>query len=150
MEQSSSYDESTVMHQFDRKCKLALNGEVIDYERNMAYRRSHEIMFSELSEKEMDSFSVTDEYGLENFSFQVGGYDVQVKYALLAEALNVLTVRKTEGILLSYFMEMSDADIARKLHLVRSTVHEHRTLSLELLKIILEDNKYDNYRKKRR
>ena len=24
MEQSSSYDEKTVMHQFDRKCKLAL------------------------------------------------------------------------------------------------------------------------------
>lgn len=122
---------------------------VIDYERNMAYRRSLEIMFSELSEKEMDSFSVTDEYGLENFSFQVGGYDVQVKDALLAEALNVLTERKREVILLSYFMEMSDADIARKLHLVRSTVHEHRTRSLELLKIILEDNKYDHYRKNR-
>ena len=32
MEQSSSYDEKTVMHQFDRKCKLALKGEIVDYE----------------------------------------------------------------------------------------------------------------------
>ena len=62
MEQSSSYDESTVMHQFDRKCKLALNGEVIDYERHMAYLRNHEVMLSELSEKEMDSFSVVSVY----------------------------------------------------------------------------------------
>ena len=31
MEQSSSYDEKTVMHQFDRKCKLALKGEIVDY-----------------------------------------------------------------------------------------------------------------------
>ena len=26
MEQSSSYDEQTIQHQFDRKCKLALQG----------------------------------------------------------------------------------------------------------------------------
>ena len=51
MEQSSSsdYDELTVMHQFDRKCKLALDGEVADYEKHMAYLQEHEIMFSELS-----------------------------------------------------------------------------------------------------
>lgn len=150
MGQSSSYDEMTIMYQFDRKCKLALNGEVIDYERHMAYLRSHEVMFSELSEKEMSSFSMMDEYELENYSFQVSGYDVQVKDALLAEALNMLTERKREVILLSYFMEMSDADIARKLHLVKSTVYEHRTRSIELLKIILEDNKYGHCRKKQK
>ena len=38
-------------------------------------------------------------------------------------------------------MEMSDAAIARKMNLVRSTVHEHRTRSLELLKQIMEENK---------
>lgn len=64
-----------------------------------------------------------------------------MKGALLAEALNALTDRKREVILLSYFMEMSDAAIARKMNLVRSTVHEHRTRSLELLKQIMEENK---------
>ena len=39
---------------------------------------------------------------------------------------------------LSYFMEMSDADIAREMNLVRSTIHEHRTRSLEILKKIME------------
>ena len=53
MEQSSSYDEKTVMHQFDRKCKLALKGEIVDYERHLAYLRKHETLFSELSEQEM-------------------------------------------------------------------------------------------------
>ena len=55
MEQSSSYDEKTVMHQFDRKCKLALKGEIVDYERHLAYLRKHETLFSELSEQEMES-----------------------------------------------------------------------------------------------
>ena len=62
MEQSSSYDEKTVMHQFDRKCKLALKGEIVDYERHLAYLRKHETLFSELSEQEMESLSIFDEY----------------------------------------------------------------------------------------
>ena len=51
---------------------------------------------------------------------------------------------------MSYFMEMNDAYIARKLNLVRSTVHEHRTRSLEILKIMLEENAGENGRKKRK
>ena len=104
MEQSSSYDELTVMHQFDRKCKLALEGERIDYERHIMYRRKHEILFSEMSEKESCSLSVMDEYELEKYCFQTCGYDVEVKDVLLAEALKTLTERKRDVILLSYFM----------------------------------------------
>ena len=48
MEQSSSYNKETIQHQFDRKCKLALKGEKIDYERQLSYRREHEILFCEL------------------------------------------------------------------------------------------------------
>ena len=40
--------------------------------------------------------------------------------------------------LLSYFMDMSDAEIAREMNLVRSTIHEHRKRSLEQMKKILE------------
>ena len=141
MEQSSSYDETTVRHQFDRKCKLALDGEVVDYDRHMDYRRKHEILFSELSECQTGKLSVVDEYNETSYFFKTCEYDVKVKSSLLAEALNALTDRKREVILLSYFMEMSDAAIARKMNLVRSTVHEHRTRSLELLKQIMEENK---------
>lgn len=54
---------------------------------------------------------------------------------------DIFLIRKKRRALLSYFMEMSDAAIARKMNLVRSTVHEHRTRSLELLKQIMEENK---------
>ena len=33
MQQSSSYDELTIMHRFGRLCHLALKGETIDYSR---------------------------------------------------------------------------------------------------------------------
>jgi len=138
MEQSSSCKESTIRHQFDWICKLALKGEVANHHKHLAYRQKHEVTLSELSKKELSKLFTMDEYSVENYCFQVLGYDVEVKDALIAEALQTLTEKKRNVILLSYFMEMSDAEIAREMNLVRSTIHEHRKRSLELLKNIME------------
>ena len=138
MEQSSSWEEWTVRHQFDRLCKLALKGEVIDYQRHMDYRQKHEMMLSELPMKEWSKLFTMDEYEFDSYRFQVLGYDVEVKDTLIAEALQSLTEKKRNVILLSYFLDMSDAEIAREMNLVRSTIHEHRKRSLELLKNIME------------
>lgn len=137
MEQSSSF-ETRISHQFDRICQLALKGEAASYYKYMDYRRKHEMSFSELSEKEMSKLFTMDEYESEYHQFQVLGYDIEVKDTLIAEALKNLSEKKRNVILLSYFMEMSDADIAREMNLVRSTVHEHRTRSLEILRKIME------------
>ena len=140
MRKSSSYDEMAVRKQFDRICKLALKGEVIDYRRYIAYRQKHEVMLSELSEKDMGRLFTVDDYGVENQWFQVLGYDIEVKDMLIAEALQALSEKKRDVVLLSYFMDMSDAEIGRALNLVRSTVYEHRKRSLELMKNIMEEH----------
>lgn len=137
MEKSSSYDGITNMHQFDCICRMALRGEAVNYYRHMDYRRKHEICLSELSEKELSRLFTMDQYEVENYQFRVLDYDIEVKDALIAEALQILTEKKRNVILLSYFMGMSDAEIAREMHLVRSTIHEHRTRSLEMLKKIM-------------
>lgn len=123
MGQPSSKDEMTIRHQFDRLCQMALKGEAVNYYKHMDYRRKHEVAFSELSEKELSKLFTMDEYGTEYHHFEVHGYDIEVKNTLIAEALKELTERKRNVILLSYFMEMSDADIAREMNLVRSTIH---------------------------
>lgn len=138
MEQPSFEDEMTIRHRFDRLCQMAIKGEAINYYKHMDYRRKYEVTFSELSEKELSQFFTMDEYDVENYRFQVLGYDIEVKDALIAEALQSLSERKRDVILLSYFMDMSDAEIAREMKLVRSTIHEHRKRSLEILKEIME------------
>ena len=139
MRKSPSNDEMTIRNQFDRICKLVLKNEAIDYHRHMAYLQKHEVMLSELTEYEQNQMYTEDEYGAENQWFRVMDYDIEVKDSLIAEALQVLSERKRDVILLSYFMDMSDAEIARKMNLVRCTVREHRVRSLELLKKIMED-----------
>ena len=128
-----------VRNQFDYVCKRALKAEKIDYLRHMNYRRKHEIMFSELSETELNKLTMVDEYSIDSRWFQVRGYDIEVKDSLIVEALETLTERKREVVLMSYFLEMSDAEIARKMKLVRSTVNEHRKRSLEILKDVMEE-----------
>lgn len=88
----------------------------------------------------MNSISVMDEYDLDHSHFQVLGYDIEVKDTLLVEALQALTEKKRNVVLLSYFLEMSDAEIAREMKLVHSTIREHRIRSLELLKKLMEEN----------
>ena len=135
---SSSFDEETIRHRFDSFCKKALKGEVIDYERHMAYRRKYEISFSELSKQEFKKLCTTDEYRLDSYQFQALGYDIEVKDALIAEALQLLTEKKRNVILLSFFLDMTDTEIAKHMNLVRSTIHHHRVSSLQALKKIME------------
>ena len=127
-----SQDEMTIKHRFDRLYQMSIKGEAINYYKHMDYRREHEIKFSELSDKEMSKLFIMDEYGAENYHFNVHGYDIEIQDILIAEALQELSERKRNVILLSYFMEMSDADIARKMNPVRSTIHEHRIRSLQI------------------
>lgn len=94
MEQSSFCKDQTARLQFDRICKLALKGEVINYQKHMAYRQKHEVILSEVPEKELSKLFTMDEYNLETHWFQVLGYDIEVKDALIAEALQSLAEKK--------------------------------------------------------
>ena len=89
-----------VRNQFDYVCKRALKAEKIDYLRHMNYRRKHEIMFSELSETELNKLTMVDEYSIDSRWFQVPGYDIEVKDSLIVEALETLTERKREVVII--------------------------------------------------
>mgnify|MGYP003047265933 CR=1 FL=1 len=110
MELSSS-DKERIQHQYDALAKKTLVGEAKSYRRTLAKRAAREITFSDLSESELAQLFTTDEYESDYYRFQVSGFDVLVKNELLAEALNALPERKRDIILLSYFLDMSDAEI---------------------------------------
>ena len=141
MEKSSSGRNETNQKLFDSYCKRILKNEAIDCFREIQKHRQREIFFSELSEKEWKQLYMEDEYDLDTCNFQVLGYDVEVKDALIAEALNLLSDKKREVVLLAYFLDMSDTEIAKLLDLRQSTIHYHRTSSLGILKKFLEGKK---------
>ena len=107
----------------------------------MAYRQKYEVMLSELSEKELSRLFIMDEHEMETHRFQVLGYDIEVKDALIAEALQTLTEKKRNVVLLSYFMDMSDVEIAELLNVNRSTVYRHRISGLAMIKEFMKECK---------
>ena len=139
MEQSSSSRIETNLYRFDSYCKKILKNEAIDCYREIQKHRQREIFFSELSEREWKQLYMEDEYNLDTCHFKVLGYDVEVKDTLIAEALKLLSEKKRDVVLMSYYLDMSDTEIAKLLNLRQSTIHYHRTSSLKTLKEYLEE-----------
>ena len=82
-----------------------------------------------------------DDYIAESEVFRVLDYDIEVKDELISEALKYLKYlpeKKRNVILLSFFLDMTDTEIAKHMNLVRSTIHHHRVSSLQALKKIME------------
>ena len=143
MEPSSS-DKETIQHQFDAFAKKNLKGEAKSLFRELYKRRNNEVCFSDMSETELNELYCYDEYDLAQYTFKVLGYDVNIKDDLLGEALELLPERKRDIVLMSYYLELSDAEIGKMLNVVRSTVFRNRKTALSKIKKYMEGNKTDD------
>ena len=130
--------KKTVRHQFDSFCRKVLREEGRDYIKRLAWQSEHEVSLSELSEEQMTQLYVLDEYPSEQFHFQVQGLSVAVKDEKLADALASLPDEKRDIVLLAYFLDMNDREIADSLNLLRGTVQYRRTSSLKEMKKRME------------
>ena len=128
----------TVRHQFDSVCRKILRNESRNYNKQLARRSEKEVSLSDLSEKELGQLYAMDVYPSDSTYFDVLEYRIGVKDDRLAAALAALPSQKRDVILLSYFLDMKDTEIAEKLKVVGSTIHRRRKSSLEELKLRLE------------
>ena len=143
MELTSS-QKKTVQHQFDSYCKKILKCECRDYFRHISWRSEHEISFSELSEEFLEQLYMQDTYPAEYCCFQVQNYAVEIKDENLALALQMLPEDKREIVLLAYFLDMTDQEIANQLQAVRRTVQYKRANSLKEIRKRMEGIRNEN------
>ena len=129
---------------FNGYCKRALRNEAINAHRDVKYQQLNEVSFSELSPQEENQLYTYETYFEDEEaekSFCVAGKEITAK--LLAEALHSLPEEKREAVLLYYFFDMNDTEIAMLRNVPRSTVQYRRTSSFELLKRYLEGKAHD-------
>ncbi|MDR1464300.1 MAG: sigma-70 family RNA polymerase sigma factor [Oscillospiraceae bacterium] len=131
-------DQERIRKQFDCLMKRVLGGESKNAHIEIARQAERETMFSELTENQHNSLSVTDEYPSDKTRYQVMGFDVDVRGDLLTVALDTLPPNKRDVILLAYFMNMTDVEIARITGFTPANIHYHRTSALKKLKNFLE------------
>lgn len=129
---------------FNGFCKETLRKERLAAHRDMKRRQLREVSFSDLTPQEEKQLYTHDTYFADDEaekSFCVARKEITAK--LLAEALHSLPEEKRDAVLLYYFFDMSDVEIAKLRNVPRSTVQYRRTSSFELLKRYLEERAYD-------
>lgn len=135
--------EEDTQRVFDCYCKRILKNEAINIQKHNQYMNSKQVSFTELTPKQLAQICTFDEYSSDYSRFKVLEYDISVKDELLAEALQELPERKRDIILLSYFLDYNDVEIAELLNLVRRTVNDQRNKALKDLKNRMEGNKHE-------
>jgi RNA polymerase sigma factor (sigma-70 family) len=125
-------------HTFDAYCKKILKYTARTYYSKLRELGKREVAFSEMTTREFSELTATDEYFTDEFVFSVLGKSVGVTDVDLAEALNTLPADRREIVLMSYFFDMTDREIAERLNMARRTVAYRRTSSLQELKKLME------------
>ena len=116
-----------------------------DYFKQLSRLAKHEVSFSEIGDYLVSQFATTDSYSTDFQIFMLNGISIGIENDLLSEALRNLPSNKREILLLFYFMDMSDSEIADMpeiadmLKLNRSTVYRHRTSGLAMMKKFMEE-----------
>lgn len=142
--ENSPLDKEVIQHKFSGYCYSILKNEAIDCFREIERRKKHEALFSELTQSELNQMYVLDNYDLahceKNSCFKVMDMDIEVSSTRIAKALAALKEKNRFVILMAYFLDMTESEIARCLNLKQSTIHYHKAQSLKKLKEIMEKN----------
>ncbi|MED3735714.1 RNA polymerase sigma factor [Virgibacillus pantothenticus] len=128
---------------FNAFCKRVLKNEAINIYNEKQQQQAKEMTFSDLMPQEENQLYTLDQHyeGEETQGFQVAGKRITPK--LLAKAMHTLPDEKRTTVLLYYFFDKSDVEIAELLDIPRSTVQYRRTSSFKRLKRFLEEHADD-------
>lgn len=135
LEQFHDYQEKS----FDAFCKTVIRNEAINEHKRIAAQAEKEIPLSSLSYSELSALHYEDTYRPYCKTYYVQGRPIHVYDQPLGEVLQYLSPQRRDVILLCYFLDYSDADIARLLRISSPTVNSRRTAALKKLKELLEE-----------
>ena len=124
-------------HAFDSFCKKVLKCEAYNGYREISRRQSREVAFSELPEDSMEQLASYDRYPWEYTFFPVGGDVILIEDDRLAEALNALPQDGRDILLMYFFLDMADREIAERMNMARRTVNARRQKAYRLLKELM-------------
>jgi RNA polymerase sigma factor (sigma-70 family) len=127
--------------QFNALMMIVIKGTLSSHRRQITRRSKHEILFCDLSEMKCMEHSTNDEYFSDSESFQVLNFTIHVSNEELGIALQKLTEKQRNTILLYFFQGMNDREIAELYHVSRSAINSRRDRGLKKLQKLLNERK---------
>ena len=136
----SSFEEITRL-QFNAYMMITIKGIVRYQKKQRARHLEHETLFCEISEIKQNSQGNYDSYSFEFSVFQVWNFLIKVSDEKLGTALRKLSEKQRNYILLYYFQDMRDREIAELYHVSRSSVSCMRNRGLRKLQALMNERK---------
>ena len=130
-----------IERQFHAFCKTVLHNEACNYYRERTRKIQHEISYEYLQENTPFAPHNIDEYFVlrdKPTTFAVNGQTIIVESEKLATALLCLSERRREIILMRYYLQLRDKQIAALLGKPRTTVNYHKNAALKQLRAEME------------
>ena len=126
-------------YSFDAFCKKAIRNLAVDAKR-IYWKKTMTTSDEELLATYVKSIMTEDTYALNNYEkiYYVNGLKVVVTNETVGEALKYIMPNKRAVLLLSFFMDYRDSEIARTLRITNSTVSYRKKQALKQLKVLLE------------
>jgi len=140
---TTSSFENIIRMQFDSLMKLVIRRTVISYYREISRRSKHERPFCDMPDFPLNEIGKYDRYSSEYTEFSVFGYIIPVSDERLGKALKKLSERQRTIVLLFYYLDIPDTEIARIYKLSRSAVYRNRKKALNNLKMLMKGKMND-------
>lgn len=135
-EQFYTYQEQT----FDSFTRTVLRNKSIDILREYRRQAEREVPLEDMSQADMyRNASITDSYRLYRKAYSVCNHVVWVYDPVIGELLQHLTPQRREVILMYYFLDLNDTEIAKLLQIDNTTAKYRRNTALKWLKKMMED-----------
>ena len=136
----SSFEE-IIRLQFNAYMMITIKG-IVRYRRKQRTKcLERETLFCEISEIMQNIQSNYDSYSFEFSVFQVWNFSIKISDEKLDTALHKLSEKQRNYILLYYFQDMRDREIAELYHVSRSSVNCTRNRGLKKLHVLMNERK---------
>lgn len=138
----SKADINRIEGKFDSFCKTALKNRARDWYRQKKRLQKREVLFSGMTpELHIEPSWLDYILCVECQAFHALNRTVMIENDLLASALRMLSSRKRQIILLSYFFGWTDQKIGKRFHTARSTIQATRMRALQEMREVIESQK---------
>ena len=141
MNAPSEKDKRRIVEMFDSFCKTVSR----NYSRNLKRaKRNHDKHFTqEPMEFFLEVWGKTDEYPFLPYSFHVAGYPCVIESETLYNALLSLPEKQRTVILLDFWQDLTDGEIAKRMEVATRTVYNLRKRAFVAIKKYYEHHGRD-------
>lgn len=133
-----------ILKQFYKFCTRLLKNERCDIYRRHNGRQKRKNNVAVIPLAEVSQTAIYDNYFEYDNTFCIDNQSVEITDNRVASAIRKLPKDKQDIIILSYFLRMTDTEIAKRRKLTQQTICKHRNQTLMLLQNLLQQEDCEN------